>query len=95
MYGVPNRLNTRQDWINAAEYAEKNGGQAELAARLRELRDNTKMKVLKAGITKAVEEQTDEDYQEIDDLGCEKIRLGFTDAEINAMINKLEGVFSA
>jgi hypothetical protein len=92
MYGLPNRLNTKQDWINAVNYANKNGQTSELTARLRELRDHTKIRVLKEGVTKPVEEQADEDYREIDDPGCEKIRLGFTDPEINVLINALEGV---
>jgi|LSPZ01.1.fsa_nt_gi hypothetical protein len=90
MYGVPYRLNTKQDWLNAAEYVNQNGGKAELVSRLRELRDRSKIKVLKPGITKPAEEQTAEDYQDVDDPGCEKIHLGFTDAEINRLLQTLE-----
>ena len=37
-----------------------------------------------------VEEQTADDYEEVENPACKKIRLGFSDAEIDALLAKIE-----
>jgi hypothetical protein len=91
MVGVPNSLSTKQDWFNAADYAKTTGdGKGDLKRRLLELKNNSKMLVLKtASASKPPEEQTPDDFKSVDDPNCEKKRLGFTDAEIDQLIGGL------
>ncbi|MCL2093830.1 MAG: hypothetical protein FWH12_06510 [Treponema sp.] len=91
MVGLPLSLSTKQDWLNAVDYAKAKGeGKGTMQTRLSELKNNSKMLVLKAGAEKKPpEEQTPEDFKSVDDPNCEKIRLGFTDAEIDQLIGGL------
>jgi hypothetical protein len=91
MVGLPNKLNTKADWLNAAQYAKTTGdGKAEMSARLLSLKTHSTILVLKASsANKESEEQTPEDYEAKADPGCEKARLGFTDAEIDDLIGGL------
>jgi hypothetical protein len=91
MVGLPNSLSTKQDWLNTVEYVKAKGdGKGEMKNRLQELKSNSKMRVLKASAeSKLPEEQTPDDYKSVDDPNCEKIRLGFTDAEIDQLIGGL------
>jgi hypothetical protein len=92
MVGLPNLLKTRQDWSNAAGYAKSTGdGKAVMIKRLLELKDNKTILVLKASAaSKEAEEQTQEDFEAVPDPACEKLRLGFTDGEIDELIGGLE-----
>lgn len=91
MVGLSPSLSTKQDWINAVEYVKSTGeGKGAIRTRLLELKNNSKMRVLKAAAeSKPPEEQTPDDYKSVDDPNCEKIRLGFTDAEIDELIGGL------
>ena len=92
MVGFPRELKTKQDWVNAVNYAMSTGdGKSTLIYRLTELKNNTTMLVLKAeSESKPPEEQTEEDFERVDDPACEKIRLGITDQEIDDLIGGLE-----
>jgi hypothetical protein len=92
MVGLPNLLKTRQDWINAVDYAKSTGdGKATMKRRLLELKDNNTILVLKAAaVDKDPEEQTQADFEAVPDPACEKIRLGFTDNEIEELIGGME-----
>jgi hypothetical protein len=92
MVGLPQNLCTRQDWLNAINYAKATGtGKGVIRSRLLELKNNTAMLVLKSSAaTKPSEEQTPEDFKPAPDPNCEKLRLGFTDAEIDQYIGELQ-----
>jgi hypothetical protein len=92
MVGFPKELKTRQDWINAVDYAKSTGdGKAVLKNRLLELKNKTTVLVLKAASAgKPPEDQTAADFHEADDPACEKLRLGFTDAEIDQLMEVLK-----
>jgi len=92
MHGLPKELKTKQDWLNAIDYAKATGdGKAIMKNRLLELKNNTTMLVLKAkSINKPPEDQTTDDFERVDDPACEKILLGFTNQQINALIGELK-----
>ena len=92
MVGIPKHCQTKKDWRNAVDYAvAHNTGKAELYSRLEHLRDDHYMNVLKeSSREKPVEEQTPEDYEEVDNPAAEKYKLGFSDAEINALMEALK-----
>jgi hypothetical protein len=92
MVGLPKTLNTKKDWLNAVEYAKATGdGKGVMRSRLLELKNNTTMLVLKpSAASKPSEEQTPEDFKSVANPGCEKLRLGFTDAEIDQAIGELQ-----
>ncbi len=91
MVGIPKYCQTKKDWQNAVSYAVKyNMGKAELYSRLQRLRDDHYMNVLKEkSKDKPAEEQTADDYEAVDDPAAEKYKLGFSDAEINALMEVL------
>lgn len=92
MIGLPHILNTKQDYINAADYVKATGdGGAILAARLRALKRSTDMLCLKdESRSKRAEKQHQEDYAPVPDPNCELLRLGFTAREIDALLGELE-----
>lgn len=92
MIGLPKQLSTKADWLNAVKYAKTTGdGKAEMQNRLLSLKTHCTILVLKkASAGKDSEDQTPEDYEAAVDPGCEKARLGFTDAEIDELIGGLE-----
>ena len=87
MVGIPDYCQTKKDWQNAVDFAVKtNSGKRILYARLKHLRDDHFMKVLKdASKGKPSEELTDEDYELVDNPAAAKYKIGITDAEINAL----------
>jgi hypothetical protein len=91
MIGLPNNLLTKKDWQNAVEYAISTGdGKEVMIARLNSLKENTTINVLKsASAGKSAEDQTPDDFESIDDPNCEMLRLGFTGAEIDGLIERL------
>jgi hypothetical protein len=91
MVGLPKQLSTKADWLNAVQYAKTTGdGKAVMRSRLLSLKTHATILVLKAAsVDKDSEEQTPEDYEAALDPGCEKARLGFTDAEIDELIGGL------
>ena len=92
MYGLPKELKTKQDWLNAVNYAVATGdGKAIMTNRLKELKMNTKYLVLKKESEgKPPEEQTPDDFEFADDPACEKNLLDFSDQEINNLIGELK-----
>jgi len=91
MVGIPKECQTKKDWQNAVDYAVRhNTGKTELHSRLRHLRDDHYMNVLKEeSKEKPVEEQTADDYESMDNPASEKYRLGITDEEIEKMMEAL------
>jgi hypothetical protein len=92
MVGTPRQLSTKADWFNAVKYTQTTGeGKAAMRGRLLSLKLNSTILVLKASSAKKnSEDQTPEDYEAALDPGCEKVRLGFTDDEIDELIGGLE-----
>jgi hypothetical protein len=92
MVGFPKELRTKQDWLNAVSYAKlTNDGKAVITERLLELKNNTTVLVLKeTSKNKPSENHTAEDFEAVENPACEKIRLGFTDAEIEKLIRSLK-----
>jgi hypothetical protein len=92
MVGTPRQLSTKTDWLNAVKYAKAMGeGKAAMRGRLLSLKVNSTILVLKTSSAKKdSEDQTPEDYETALDAGCEKVRLGFTDDEIEELIGGLE-----
>lgn len=91
MVGIPEYCQTKKDWQNAVDFAVKtNSGKRVLYSRLKHLRDDHFMKVLKnASKGKPVEELTDEDYELVDNPAAAKYKIGITDSEINALMEVL------
>jgi hypothetical protein len=91
MVGVPKQLSTKADWLNAVNYAKSSGdGKAEMRGRLLSLKQNSTILVLKKSAeNKNSEDQTPEDFHAVADPGCEKLKLGFTDTEIDELIGGL------
>lgn len=93
MVGIPKMLATRQDWLNAFDYAQAGGNMGlknEFRERLAALNGTRRMKVLKAGIEKTPEEQTPEDFEDVLDPASPFVRSGLTEGEVNQMIGALE-----
>jgi hypothetical protein len=92
MVGFPKELKTKQDWLNAIEYAKLTGdGKAALKNRLLELKENTTVLCLKeTSKNKPSDQQTPDDYEKVENPACEKLRLGFTDVEIDKLIRSLK-----
>jgi hypothetical protein len=91
MVGIPKQLSTKADWLHAASYAKSTGdGKAEMRARLLSLKNNSTILVLKKSAeSKNSEDQTPDDFHAVGDPGCEKLKLGFTDTEIDELIGGL------
>jgi len=92
MVGIPENLFTKEDWYNAVEYAKSTGNEKDvMIARLNNLKQNTKINVLKqSSAGKSADDQTPDDYEQVDDPNCEFMRLGFTDSEIDSLIRSLQ-----
>jgi len=91
MVGFPKDLRTKQDYLNAVDFVKSTGtDKAVMIARLEGLKSNTTIMVLKnSSVGKPAEEQTQDDYEPVPDPNCEMVRLGFTEAEIDALIGGL------
>ena len=91
MVGIPEYCQTKKDWQNAVSFAVKtNSGKRILYSRLKHLRDDHFMKVLKEGSKrKPSEELTEEDYELVDNPAAAKYKIGVTDFEINALMEVL------
>jgi len=92
MVGLPIDLFTKKDWNNAVDYAVSTGdGRDVMAARLENLKNNTKMNVLrKESVGKPADELTPDDFEAVDDPNSEFARLGFTVAEIDGLTGRLK-----
>ena len=89
MVGIPDNMNSREDWLNAYQYAINNGGSKALRARLEALGATKTMLVLKAGVKKTAEEQTPDDFEAKTDPNSAFALSGLTDDEIASMIGNL------
>jgi len=92
MVGISANLSTKEDWSNTYKYVVKqsdDGQKGQLKARLLALRESRKMYVLKKGVNKPAEEQTQDDYELKDDPASPLVRSGLTLSEIDEMIFKL------
>ncbi len=91
MEGIPEYCQSKTDWQNAVDYAVKTGSnKAELYQRLKHLRDDHFINVLKEeSAGKDSEELTPDDFEPKEDCNAEKYKLGFTDAEIESLMEKL------
>ncbi len=92
MIGFPTDLKTKQDYYNAAEYAEQRGiGKEFLIARLQAMLDSTTYNGLKAeAYSMRPEKQHQENYEKKSDVNCTMRRIGFSLEEVEALIAKLE-----
>jgi len=92
MVGIPENLFTKKDWYNAVDYANSTGnGKGVMIARLNNLKQNNKINVLKQSSADIpAEDQTPDDYEQVDDPNCEFARLGFTEAEVENLIRSLQ-----
>jgi hypothetical protein len=92
MVGIPENLFTKKDYYNAVDYARTTGSGKDIRiARLENLKLNTKINVLKeSSETIPAEEQTPDDFIQVDDPNCELKRLGFTVTEVNNLIGGLK-----
>jgi hypothetical protein len=91
MVGFPKDLRTKQDYLNAVDYVKSTGSdKTVMISRLEGLKSNITMMVLKnESAGKPAEDQTGDDYHVVPDPNCEMLRLGFTGAEIDALIGGL------
>jgi hypothetical protein len=92
MVGIPENLLTKKDYYNAVDYAISTGnGSDVMRSRLQNLKLNVKINVLKKSSEgKPAEDQTLDDFEQINDPNCEMARLGFTGAEIDGLIGRLK-----
>ena len=92
MVGLPYFLQTKQDWVNAVEYAKEHPQvKYDLIERLRALQGNKTIKVLKSLVQKPAEELTPDDFEEVIDQGSYALRLGISESDIHQFIKALGG----
>jgi hypothetical protein len=92
MRGIPTVFNTKQDWLNAHQYALVEGDDPHKAVfkeRLRALKGSGTMLVLKDGAPEDPEDQAPADFEAVDDPASPLARSGLTAAEIDLMISQL------
>ncbi len=92
MRGIPIVFNTKQDWLNAHNYALLSSDdryKAVLKERLRALKDSGTMLVLKDGAPEDPEDQTPADFEPADDPASPLVRSELTATEIDLMISQL------
>jgi hypothetical protein len=91
MIGIPSELFTKKDWYNAVEYVKTTGNEKSvIIARLKNLKTNTTINVLKKGAEKIpADELKPDDFEPVSDPNCEFTRLGFTIAEVDNLIGEL------
>ena len=86
MVGIPDYCQTKKDWQNAVDFAVKtNNGKRILYSRLKHLRDDHYMKVLKD----ASKGKLSKELTLVDNPAAAKYKIGITDAEINALMEVL------
>lgn len=92
MIGFPKDLRTKQDFLNAVKYVKATGeDKAILIGRLESVKAATTMMDLKeSSRSKRADKQLQADYASVPDPNCEMRRLGFSEAEIDYLIGRLE-----
>jgi hypothetical protein len=92
MTGIPAVLATRQDWLNAYQYAQANPTtelKKSLRDRLIAMKATRYMKVLKAGVVAGPEEQTQDDFEDALDPASPFAQSGLLENEIDQMTGAL------
>lgn len=92
MVGLPKYCQTKEDWQNAVDYAKEHEVvKPEMRARLIDLRDNYFTKSLKKSAEgKEAEELTASDFEDVENPAAPKFKLGFSDVEINNLLEVLK-----
>ena len=91
MVGLPKVYGSKADYYNAVDYAiTTDSNKGVVLAALTDLKENVYMNVLKESSKKVpAEEQTEKDYEKVENPNCKKKQLDFTDEEIDALIKKI------
>lgn len=92
MIGLPTSYNSKQDYYNGVDYTNQTGlGKSAIRDALMDLKTNVYMLVLKpSSAKKPAEKQTPEDFEKVLNPNCKKNQLGFTDSEIDILLQKLK-----
>lgn len=91
MKGLPQNLQTRDDWLHAFAYVRDTGeGKVEFAGRLRALQGTKTRLVLKdSAKKKKAEDQVPADFEPEEDPSSAFALSGLSDADIETMLTKL------
>lgn len=91
MRGVPRVMNTKQDWVNAYQYALHADSEArqEMRSRLIALKEAKTVLVLKADAPEDPEEHTPDHFEPVNDVKAPFFRVGITESELDQMISSL------
>jgi len=95
MLGIPQVINTKQDWLNTFNYVAANSNlnvdmKKEFVASLRALKSSGSTLILKTSVAKKdPDEQTPDDFELVVDQKSSLARSGLTIADIDAMIAQL------
>lgn len=91
MKGIPQNLQTRDDWLHAFAYVRDTGdGKVEFTERLRALQGTKTRLVLKESAKKKkAEDQTTADFESEEDPSSAFALSGLSDADIDTMLTKL------
>lgn len=94
MVGIPQVINTKQDWLNTFNHVVAPNANVDLkkqfVSSLKALKNTGSVLVVKAAArNKKPEDQTPEDFESVDDPNSSLIRSGLTIADIDAMIAQL------
>jgi len=92
--GIPQTINTKQDWLNTFNYVAADAlnvdKKKQFVSSLKALKSTGSMLVLKSGAAKKdPEDQTPEDFESVIDPNSSLARSGLTIADIDAMIAQL------
>jgi hypothetical protein len=101
MFGIPDVLASRQDWLNTYHYVrnqDSGGLKTQFCARLEALKNTRFMKIPKAGAVPSVPEGSPEgtepqlqpeDFEDVLDPASSLVKSGLTVSEIDQMIGAL------
>lgn len=90
MKGIPEYLQTKQDWLNAYQYAlEHPEARPDFKRRLEYLLQSRFVKVLKNNVIKNSEELSPEDFEDQEDPRSPFFLSGLSEHEIKSMLERL------
>jgi hypothetical protein len=90
MKGIPENLQTRQDWLNAYHYAlDHPEAKHNFKHRLEMLLQSRFVKVLKSDVQKSPEELSPDDFEDQEDPRSPFILSGLSESEIKTMLENL------
>ncbi|WP_304223138.1 hypothetical protein [Gracilinema caldarium] len=90
MKGIPENLQTRQDWLNAYQYAlDHFEAKRNFKHRLEMLLQSRSVKVLKNDVRKSPEELSPKDFEDQEDPRSPFFLSGLSESEIKSMLEKL------